>query len=442
MVARITSILAFLTTLAVFGISLAIVLLARVSRGMRPGRTRRQPGRLQLLLTGTFYNENWIRAHLIPLARADAIGEIDLVVDKVWFDVPKVNYICPPGWMRRWLGRSGSRVLLVFLTAFKRRPDWLIGYHIMPNALACLVAGALFGGKTGFQLTGGPVQIVGGGVYGANSLLSKIGHESALLQSLLFSLVKHFNVIVVRGSRARDFIHDEKLGEHSLIITGSVDTDGVLPVEQQHDCDLVCVSRLIKTKNVDYLVRIVAAMAKEEPNVLVRIIGDGPERPNLHKLAEDLEIADKVVFHGHIDDVGRYLSKAKMFILPSATEGMSIAILEAMSYGLPVACMPIGDLPDAVIDNKTGLLLDQNNPQAAAAKLLAALRDDPSLQEMGAAARNRVVQQFSIGAITQRWDGFFRGRSLDPVNPRERSSVSRNLRRERRKEFVVPKVKE
>ena len=104
MIGRFGSIAAQVAVFLIFAGALAVVHIARVVRraiGLRS--VRRPAGEQQVLLTGTFYNEGWIRSHLVPLAAATSIERIYLVVDEPWFAVDKVEYICPPEWMRRLL---------------------------------------------------------------------------------------------------------------------------------------------------------------------------------------------------------------------------------------------------------------------------------------------------------------------------------------------------
>jgi glycosyltransferase involved in cell wall biosynthesis len=226
--------------------------IARVLPRLRP------PGKRVVLLSGTFYNENWFRSHIFPLSASRAIERILVVTDQALFDVPKVTYVCPSPWMTRFLGRSLSRALLVLQIAGRERPDLLMGYHIMPNSLLCLVAAAIFGLESAYQMTGGPIQLIGGGPGSENLLLGRLRRPSRTLERLVFHLVRQFDLVVVRGRSAREFVKWNGLNRNCRIVTGSVDTERFSRDGSLSEYDLVCVSRLIHKKGLEFLLSLVA----------------------------------------------------------------------------------------------------------------------------------------------------------------------------------------
>lgn len=88
-------------------------------------------------------------------------------------------------------------------------------------------------------------------------------------------------------------------------------------------------------KNHPFILRVFAALCKEEPNAVLLLVGDGSTKAAVQKLAKDLQIADKVIFTGVCTDTERLLQVMDVFVLPSVSEGFSISVLEAESVGLP-----------------------------------------------------------------------------------------------------------
>lgn len=367
---------------------------------------RRPPGKRVVLLSGTFYNENWFRSHILPLSGSRAIERILVVTDEVLFEVPKVTYIYPCPWMTRYLGRSLSRALLVLQIARRERPDLLMGYHIMPNSLLCLVAAAIFGLESAYQMTGGPIQLIGGGVGSENRLLGRLRRPSRTLERLVFHVVRQFDLVVVRGRSAREFVEWKGLNRNCLIVTGSVDTerfspDGALPIY-----DLVCVSRLVPKKGLEFLLSLVAHLRVSSPGVRLALAGDGPLRAALETQARVLGIAENVYFLGRRSDVVEVLRRSRAFILTSPSEGMSIAMLEAMAAGVPVAVTDVGDLRDVVTPGSTGIFLSGDDPVADARAVGELLSNSSNLQAMSRAARRLIEEGYSTTAVTRKWDDF------------------------------------
>lgn len=91
--------------------------------------------------------------------------------------------------------------------------------------------------------------------------------------------------------------------------------------------------RLEKVKGHEYLIKAFAKI--EDQDWELSIVGDGSERPYLENLTKVLNIDNKVIFHGHLRDFRKQLSEAKIFVLPSLSEGFPNALIEAMSLPLP-----------------------------------------------------------------------------------------------------------
>lgn len=130
------------------------------------------------------------------------------------------------------------------------------------------------------------------------------------------------------------------------------------------------------------------------------LAGDGSRRDELRALARNLQIANHILFLGMIGDARQVLDALDLFVFPSLKEGLGVALLEAMACGLPVIASRVGGVLDSVEDGVSGVLVPPSNPEAMTAAI-AALRDDPNRRlQLGRAARNRVLESFSMDAMT------------------------------------------
>ena len=149
---------------------------------------------------------------------------------------------------------------------------------------------------------------------------------------------------------------------------------------------VVYLGRLSNVKGVDVLLD---AWPWLEERAHLCIVGEGEDEPGLRRRAERLR---GVTFVGAQRDPLPFLRAADVAVLPSRSEGMSVALLEAMSCGLTTVASAVGGTPELIEDGKNGLLVPPGNPGALAAALIRAL-DNPS---MGPAARARIVERHSI----------------------------------------------
>jgi glycosyltransferase involved in cell wall biosynthesis len=143
------------------------------------------------------------------------------------------------------------------------------------------------------------------------------------------------------------------------------------------------------------------------PNACLLLVGEGPLREELEARAADLGIAGRVRFMGFRDDVPRILGALDCFALPSLSEGLSIATIEAMAAGLPVVVTASGGPRDLVEHGGTGLVVPPGDASALSAAI-AAIRGDPDLaRRLGAAAR-RKAEAFDVRSMVQKYERLYR----------------------------------
>jgi phosphatidylinositol alpha-1,6-mannosyltransferase len=164
---------------------------------------------------------------------------------------------------------------------------------------------------------------------------------------------------------------------------------------------ILAVGRLVSRKGFDDLLRAVAIVKKEFPRLRLHLVGDGPERENLERLARRLGIGRAVKFCGRLsrEDLRRQYDGAALFALTprrqkGQVEGFGIVYLEAAARGLAAVGTATGGVGEAVLAGKTGLLAEEGKAQSIAQALLALLRRPSLARKMAAAAQKRAREQF------------------------------------------------
>lgn len=193
-------------------------------------------------------------------------------------------------------------------------------------------------------------------------------------------------------------------GPPLYVVTNGVDRPAVLPPVEGRQPGLVTVTaRMVEKKGLDTLVAAIAALVAEgRERVWLEVIGDGPDRAALEAQIADLGLGERVILRGGQPptEVRATLARAQVFALPAReardgdTDGLPVALLEAMAHGVAVVATPIAGLPEAVIDGDTGLLVPPDDPAALAAAI-GRLLDDAALRErLSAAAAALVAERF------------------------------------------------
>ena len=168
------------------------------------------------------------------------------------------------------------------------------------------------------------------------------------------------------------------------------------------------ISNFRSVKRVEDVVSVFARARAEVPARLV-LVGDGPDRSRAVHRAEELGVADDVVFLGKHASVEELLACADVFVLPSETESFGLAALEAMACGVPVVATNVGGLPEVVVDGETGHLFDVGDVDGMAGAVVRLLTDDALHATIAAAARADAAERFAPSRVVQRYESFYAG---------------------------------
>lgn len=201
----------------------------------------------------------------------------------------------------------------------------------------------------------------------------------------------------------------EGLARNSRVeaVTNGVETSVFMPVAPALDPPgpgirrIVVPRRLFEKNGVEYFVRAMPAI-REHVNVEAVLVGDGPERARLEALARELGVVDHVRFLGaqaH-DAMPGILASGEIAVFPSLMEATSVAALESMACGLPVAASRVGGLPE-IVDDGVGTLFEPGDPEDLAHRVAVLLQRD-DLRDIGARARERVVDRWSNARLVDR----------------------------------------
>lgn len=167
------------------------------------------------------------------------------------------------------------------------------------------------------------------------------------------------------------------------------------------------VSNFRPVKRVQDVVATFAQIMKKLPSRLV-FVGDGPERPRVQALAEEMGIGDHVVFLGKHASVDELLSCADLFLLPSESESFGLAALEAMACGTPVVASRVGGLPEVIGDGVGGYLCEVGDVQGMAEAGIRILSDDVLRQQLATDGRAHAIEAFAADRVVPKYEEYYR----------------------------------
>ncbi|MCS7239117.1 MAG: glycosyltransferase [Thermoguttaceae bacterium] len=234
-------------------------------------------------------------------------------------------------------------------------------------------------------------------------------------------LAKWSDAIVVNSVGVRDFYIARGLpAEKIVVISNAVELPPEAPSSTREEilaelglpqnARLVAViGRLWPQKRIQDAIWAADLLKVVRKDVHLLVVGDGPQRNQLLRYRDQVEIADHVHFLGHRDDVPRLLPHVDILWSTSAYEGQSNAILEAMAHGRPVIATDIPGTRDLVVSGKTGFLFPVGD-RMALARLTERLLEDPELAwRIGSAARQFVAEHFSVRRMVEAFQELYSG---------------------------------
>jgi glycosyltransferase involved in cell wall biosynthesis len=183
-----------------------------------------------------------------------------------------------------------------------------------------------------------------------------------------------------------------------ITIPNGVDTSQFKPLkgnqQESNAFNIICVSRLVKRKRIDLVIKAVAAL--ENKDLKLTIIGTGKEKHSLSSLVDKLGVNNQVVFLHNVahHKIVEHYQQSDLFVLPSLSEGMSNSLLEALSCGLPVIVSQTGGVKELVKEN--GIVLKTATPGSLKKAIVDLYQNKEKQKRMGRASR-KIAKQYSWG---------------------------------------------
>ena len=185
------------------------------------------------------------------------------------------------------------------------------------------------------------------------------GFSISLQKKVRSFSIKKSDIVVTPSKHLKNFIVNLGFKNKIEIINNGV----FIPEENTNiftndQINITIVSRLVSHKNIKKIIRAISDL--NDPLIYLNIIGDGPELNQLQRISLESNNKDNIIFHGKLnrDDINHIFLKSDIYIQASNYEGLPHSLLEAMSYGIPVLCTPVGECKEILGNEDRGYILD------------------------------------------------------------------------------------
>ncbi len=195
------------------------------------------------------------------------------------------------------------------------------------------------------------------------------------------------------------------------VITNGVDLDRFpsrrWPALRRADVRFGMVGNLRTIKNADGLIRVMARVMADYPQITLEVAGEGDQRPALERLIADRNLHGRVVLRGSVRDIPAFLESVDVAVLPSHSESLSNAILEYMAAGRVLIATAVGANATLIRDGEDGLIVPPSDEAALEEAIRQVLGDAAGSEEMGRSARRRVEAEYSRGQMLTAFHEFY-----------------------------------
>jgi len=317
-----------------------------------------------------------------------------------------ISYLALPG--KSGLAASGVFLYARILSAVRRLHESqgidLIHAHA---PLPCGHAAALLSRELGIPYV---VSVHGLDAFSSANATGYAAHWNWRVSEMVYRDARR---IICVSRHVRDEILNGMAGQCAAsVVYNGVDPEFFSPgpgFDNPHRT-ILSIGNLIPTKGHELLLRAVAELKRTMTDLTCVIVGDGPERTRLEKIARGLRISDRTVFAGRQSrtSVAAFLRQSTIFCLPSRYEGLGCVYLEAMAAGKPaIGCRGQG-IEEIIQHNVNGCLVDSDNVDELAITIAQLVEDTALTGRIGSAGRRTVLSGFTLSHQAQRLSELYR----------------------------------
>jgi glycosyltransferase involved in cell wall biosynthesis len=176
----------------------------------------------------------------------------------------------------------------------------------------------------------------------------------------------------------------------------------------EHSPVVANVGILRSVKGHEVTLKSVHKVAESVPGVKFLIVGDGPRKRELERMAGEMDIAGHVVFTGFVEDIPEIYSFTDVAVLSSWSEGLPQSMLQAMAAGVPVVATKVGGVPEIVIHGKTGELVEQGDHEALGKGIIHILKNPDYAMQIAERARDNVMKEHAAGRMIEKIESLYK----------------------------------
>jgi glycosyltransferase involved in cell wall biosynthesis len=248
-----------------------------------------------------------------------------------------------------------------------------------------------------------PTVVTVRGLLAKRGLVTELS-QWAYLRTVCRKYMNRASCVICLTDSDRSLVQSLRMAERVEVVPNGVDLMKFRPDPRKDPHCLAWAGRMVPEKGLESLLIALSDVVKEIPDVTLQLVGDGPLMPTLQTLAARLGVSSNCVFLGRRtrEEVASILSKSSVFVLPSLSEGLPKAMLEAMGCGNAIVASDLPQIRDIIGGQGVGFLNDPRDTHGLAESLLACLRDEDFTRRLESGSRRLAEDRYDLRTILLR----------------------------------------
>lgn len=296
-----------------------------------------------------------IRSKVIPFAIHPNVKHVYIFSEEEGFAIERSSYVTIrerlagiPGRFLKKVIRFILEPLQIMMEARKRSPFVINGIYTLPKGLNALLAAKVCGTKSVISVIGGPVEI------------TTHMRGTWFWKRLNLWMLRTCDAVTTKGSRVTSYLIDHGIPKEKIFnLNGSIDTDRFcLPEIEERNIDILFVGTFRTLKGPDRVLSVVEQLVRQGHQIRAVFLGDGELYSSIDTMIQDKNLQKYATLLGYQDDPVRYFQGSKILMMPSVSEGLPTAMLEAMACGCVPVVSNVGNITDAAIHMENACVIE------------------------------------------------------------------------------------
>lgn len=329
-----------------------------------------------------------------PIVASGKVEKVYVFREETGFVINGIEYITLPDFIKnikinfiKKKFRIIYEPLQLLFYAIKLKPDYINGVYTLPKGLNSFIVSKMVGCKSIVSVIGGEREIL------------TYNKPTAFWKNFNLWLLRNCDIITTKGIKVKEYLIDNGIKKDKIFIfNGSVDTHKYFFNKKIYkDIDILFVGTFRRLKGPDRIVKMIHKLRNNYPNLKAVFLGKGYLYNEIKEQIHILDLQNNIELKGYRTDTVTFFQRAKVLVMPSRSEGLSTAMLEAMACGCVAVVSNVGNMTDAANNGVNSFVVDDYTDIDTFVKYIKILLKNPNRQEkMAQNALQTVNKKYAI----------------------------------------------